>query len=75
MTGARRKFYKRDFVPTAKPCLAPAVYVGSKFLLSPLFKKSGVDIMITIFYDFGQFSAFISKTNVTINFFQNLALF
>jgi hypothetical protein len=35
--------------------------------------------MITIFWDFSQFSAknlaFLSKTNAMINFFQNLALF
>jgi hypothetical protein len=41
--------------------------------------KPGVDVMITIFCDFCQFSAkkmaFFSKTNVMINFFQNLALF
>jgi superfamily I DNA and RNA helicase len=41
--------------------------------------RSGVDVMITIFCDFHQFSAkkmaFFSKTNVMINFFQNLALF
>jgi hypothetical protein len=39
----------------------------------------GVDVMITIFFEFGQFSAkklaFFSKTNVMIKFFQNLALF
>jgi hypothetical protein len=39
----------------------------------------GIDVMITIFCDFWQFSAektaFFSKTNVMINFFQNLALF
>jgi hypothetical protein len=39
----------------------------------------GVDVMITIFCDFCKFSAkktaFFSKTNVMINFFQNLALF
>jgi hypothetical protein len=41
--------------------------------------SSGVDVMITIFCDFRQFLAeklpFFSKTNVMINFFQNLALF
>jgi hypothetical protein len=35
---------------------------------------AGVDVMITIFHDFRQFSekklAFFSKTNVTINFFK-----
>jgi hypothetical protein len=40
---------------------------------------SGVDVMITIFCDFCQFSAkklsFFLNTNVMINFFQNLALF
>jgi hypothetical protein len=39
----------------------------------------GVDVMITIFCDFSQFSAkklaFFSKTNVMIIFFQNLASF
>jgi hypothetical protein len=39
----------------------------------------GVDVMITIFYDFSQFSAkklaFFLNTNVMIKFFQNLALF
>jgi hypothetical protein len=39
----------------------------------------GVDVMITIFGDFSQFSAkklvFFLNTNVMINFFQNLALF
>jgi hypothetical protein len=43
------------------------------------FAQSGVDIMITIFCDFSQFSAkkmaFFINTNVRINFFQNLALF
>jgi hypothetical protein len=29
---------------------------------------SGVDIMITLFWEFRQFSAFFSKTNVMINF-------
>jgi hypothetical protein len=41
--------------------------------------KAGVDVMITIFGDFPQFSAkklaFFLNTNVMINFFQNLALF
>jgi hypothetical protein len=40
---------------------------------------SGVDVMITIFCDFCQFSvkklAFFSKTNVMIQFLHNLALF
>jgi hypothetical protein len=39
----------------------------------------GVDVMITIFGDFSQFSAkklaFFLNTNAMINFFQNLALF
>jgi hypothetical protein len=39
----------------------------------------GVDVMITIFCDFRQFSAkklaLFSKTNVTINILHNLALF
>jgi hypothetical protein len=39
----------------------------------------GVDVMITIFCDFSQFSAkklaFFINTNVMIKFFQNLALF
>jgi hypothetical protein len=38
----------------------------------------GVDVMITIFCDFSQFSAkklaFCLNANVMINFFQNLAL-
>jgi hypothetical protein len=37
----------------------------------------GVNVMITIFCDFGQFSAkklaFFSKTKVMINFFQNFS--
>jgi hypothetical protein len=41
--------------------------------------RPGADVMITIFCDFSQFSAkklaFFTKTNVMINFFQNLALF
>jgi hypothetical protein len=41
--------------------------------------KQGVDVMITIFCDFSQFSAkklaFFLNNNVMINFFQNLALF
>jgi hypothetical protein len=41
--------------------------------------EPGVDVMITIFCDFSQFSAkklaFFSETNVMINFFQNLVLF
>jgi hypothetical protein len=40
---------------------------------------SGVDVIITIFCDFSQFSAkklaFFLNTNVMINFFQNLASF
>jgi hypothetical protein len=40
---------------------------------------SGVDVMITIFWDFWQFSAkklaFFSKNNVMIKFLRNLALF
>jgi hypothetical protein len=43
------------------------------------FAQSGVDVMITIFGDFSQFSAekiaFFLNTNVMINFFQYLALF
>jgi hypothetical protein len=39
----------------------------------------GVDVIITIFCEFRQFSAkklaLFSKTNVMVNFFQNLALF
>jgi hypothetical protein len=41
-------------------------------------RTSGVDVMITIFGDFSQFSAkklaFFLNTTVMINFFQNLAL-
>jgi hypothetical protein len=41
--------------------------------------ETGVDVTITFFCDFRPFStkklAFFSKTNVMINFFQNLALF
>jgi hypothetical protein len=40
--------------------------------------QPGVDVMITIFCDFLQFSAklaFFSKTNIRVNFFHNLALF
>jgi hypothetical protein len=41
--------------------------------------RPGVDVMITIFCDFCQFSAkksaFFFNTNVMSNFFQNLALF
>jgi hypothetical protein len=48
-------------------------------IIPEMFGKSGVDVMITIFCDFSQFSAkklaFFSKTNVMINFFQNLSLF
>jgi hypothetical protein len=48
--------------------------------LAPVYCMSpGVDVMITIFCDFSQFSAkklaFFLITNVAINFFQNLALF
>jgi hypothetical protein len=43
------------------------------------FAQSGVDVMITIFCDFRQFSAkklaFFSKTNVVIKILHNLALF
>jgi hypothetical protein len=39
--------------------------------------ESGVDVMITIFCDFSQFSAkklaFFSKTNVMINFFSKFS--
>jgi hypothetical protein len=42
-------------------------------------RASGVDVMITIFCDFLQFSAkklaFFLKTNVTIKILHNLALF
>jgi hypothetical protein len=42
-------------------------------------KQTRVDVMITIFGDFSQFSAknleFFLNTNVIITFFQNLALF
>jgi hypothetical protein len=42
-------------------------------------KSSGVDVMITIFWDFPQFStkklAFFSKTYVMIKILHNLALF
>jgi hypothetical protein len=41
--------------------------------------KPGVDVMITIFCDFRQFSAkkfaFFSKTNVMVNFLHNLVIF
>jgi hypothetical protein len=54
------------------------VSFGFGFMFSSL-QWSGVDVMIKIFCDFSQFSAkklaFFSKTNVMINFFQNLALF
>jgi hypothetical protein len=40
--------------------------------------RAGTDVMIPFFYDFRQFSAkkieFISKTNVMINFLQNLGV-
>jgi hypothetical protein len=43
------------------------------------FAKSGVDVMITIFCDFRQFSAkklaFFSKTNVMISFFAETPIF
>jgi hypothetical protein len=43
------------------------------------FAQPGVDVMITIFCDFRQFSAkklaFFSKTNVMIKILHNLALF
>jgi branched-subunit amino acid transport protein AzlD len=48
----------------------------------PFFKTTlnpGVDVMITIFCDFSQFSAkkltFFSKTNVMIKILHNIALF
>jgi hypothetical protein len=48
--------------------------VGKRFIGS----KTGVDVMITIFRDFCQFSAkklaFFSKTNVMIKILHNLAL-
>jgi hypothetical protein len=44
-----------------------------------IFFALGVDVMITIFCDFSQFSAkklaFFLNTNIMIKFFQNLALF
>jgi hypothetical protein len=54
---------------------AGVVVVNSKVVgLAP-----GVDVMITIFCDFSQFSAkklaFFLNTNVMMNFFKNLALF
>jgi hypothetical protein len=52
---------------------------SDQFLLCFVAVRPGVDVMITIFCDFRQFSvkklAFFSKTNVMINFFQKLALF
>jgi hypothetical protein len=46
---------------------------------SPSQTWTGVDVMITIFCDFSQFSAkklaFFLNTNAMINFFQNLVLF
>jgi hypothetical protein len=43
------------------------------------YAQSGVDVMITIFGDFSQFSAkklaFFLNTNVMINFFQNIPSF
>jgi hypothetical protein len=43
------------------------------------FRRPGVDVMITIFWDFWRFSAkklaFFSKTNVMIKILHNLALF
>jgi hypothetical protein len=56
---------------------------GSTFILKFLSnfhpKRAGVDVVITIFCDFPQFSAkklaFLSKTNVMIKILHNLALF
>jgi hypothetical protein len=57
---------------------------GLGFILADIFCTNssghpGVDVMITIFCDFCQFSAkklaFFSKTNVMIQFLHNLALF
>jgi hypothetical protein len=48
-------------------------------ILSKTYLAPGVDVMITIFCDFRQFSAkklaFFSKTNVMIKILHNLALF
>jgi hypothetical protein len=52
--------------------------VDSGYSRGRFFKQPGVDVMITIFCDFWQFSeknlAFFSKTNVMIKIFHNLAL-
>jgi hypothetical protein len=53
------------------------MYEGTvQFVFRPLSGWPGVDVMITIFGDFSQFSAkklaFFSNTNVMINFFKNL---
>jgi hypothetical protein len=63
------------------PKWATAVIFQKNFLQSPKIRKyakSGVDVMITFFCDFCQFSAkkmaFFSKTNVMINFLQKLAV-
>jgi hypothetical protein len=71
-------FYKErlsvNFAPGRHCSIGANFSVGSKICL-----KSGVDVMITIFCDFRQFSAkklaFFSKTNVMIQFLHNLALF
>jgi hypothetical protein len=49
------------------------------FYISTILKPPGVDVMITIFCDLGQFSAeklaFFSETNVMINFYAYFGLF
>jgi hypothetical protein len=73
----------RIFKTTFTQCTSyGCIYYNNKWvglLLGDFFtNSSGVDVMITIFCDFWQFSAkklaFFSKTDVMINFFQNLAL-
>jgi hypothetical protein len=55
------------------------VLVWKYTIWQPCFPKPGVDVMITIFCDFRQFSpkklAFFSKTNVMIKILHSLALF
>jgi hypothetical protein len=72
---------RSKIVPRARPF--PGLATGNSILLIRFVGRSetgwpGTDFMITIFCDFWQFStekmAFFSKTNVMINFFQNLAL-
>jgi hypothetical protein len=50
-----------------------AIFLNCAQIIRRFFKKSGVDVRITIFCDFWQFlakkMAFFSKTNVMINFF------